>query len=304
LNALKVVFLGTSGSMPTPERNSSSVAVKIGRSVLLLDCGEGTQRQMVAAHIGFSRVKIIFVTHLHGDHVLGVPGLLQSMTLQRREEPLVIFGPRGLHAFLQGVSNTLGGPGFPVTVHELVESSIVHKGRGFSVETYRADHRLEAWSYAIRENPRPGRFYPDKARKLGVPEGVLWKRLQDGEEVTIEGRVVRSLEVSDPPRQGRSIVYTGDTRPSDNIVNLALGADLLIHEATFGDELIERAAEDGHSTASQAAEVASKAGVKRLILTHISSRYGDTEPLLEAARKVFPNTQVAEDLLEIDVPLS
>lgn len=301
---MKVVFLGTSGSMPTPERSSSSVAVKIGRGVVLLDCGEGTQRQMVAAHIGFSRVKMIFVTHLHGDHVLGVPGLLQSMTLQRREEPLTVFGPRGLHAFLQGVSNTLGGPGFPVAVHEILEPGFVFEGKGFKVEACRAEHRLEAWSYALRENPRPGRFHPEKARALGVPEGVLWKRLQDGEEIKIGDSIVRSLDVSDPPRRGRSIVYTGDTRPSDNVVGLASCADLLIHEATFGEELVERAAEDGHSTASQAAGVASRAGAKRLILTHISSRYGDTSPLLEAARSVFPHTQIAEDLLEVDVPLS
>jgi ribonuclease Z len=304
LTGLKIVFLGTSGSLPTPERSSSSVAVKIGRSVVLLDCGEGTQRQMVAAHIGFSRVKMIFVTHLHGDHVLGVPGLLQSMTLQRREDPLDVFGPRGLHVFLQGVSNTLGGPGFPVTVHELAEPGVIFEGKGFGVETCRAEHSLESWSYALRENPRPGRFHPDKARALGVPEGVLWKRLQDGEEINVADRVVKSLEVSDPPRMGRRIVYTGDTKPSDNIVGLASGADLLIHEATFGDELVKRAAEDGHSTASQAADVATRAGVNRLILTHISSRYGDTAPLLEAARKVFPHTQIAEDLLEVDVPTS
>ena len=301
---MKVVFLGTSGSMPTPERSSSSVAVKIGRGVVLLDCGEGTQRQMVAAHIGFSRVKLIFITHLHGDHVLGVPGLLQSMTLQRREEPLDVFGPRGLHAFLQGVSSTLGGPGFPVAVHEIHEPGVVHEWKGFKVEACRAEHRLEAWSYAITENPRPGRFHPERARALGVPEGVLWKRLQDGEDITLDGNIVRSLDVSDPPRQGRRIVYTGDTRPSDNVVELASGVDLLIHAATFGDELLERAAEDGHSTASQAAGVAARAGVKRLVLTHISSRYGDTGPLLEAAKKVFPDTQIAVDLLEVDVPLS
>lgn len=301
---MKVVFLGTSGSMPTPERSSSSVAVKMGRGVVLLDCGEGTQRQMVAAHIGFSRVKLIFITHLHGDHVLGVPGFLQSMTLQRREEPLDVFGPRGIHAFLQGVSNTLGGPGFPVTVHEIHEPGVVHESRDFKVETCRAEHRLEAWSYAIMENSRPGKFYPETARALGVPVGALWKRLQDGEDINIDGKIVRPSDVSDPRRPGRRIVYTGDTRPSDDVVKLASGADLLIHEATFGDELADRAAEDGHSTASQAAGVAERAGVKRLVLTHISSRYGDTSPLLEAARKVFPHTQIAEDLLNVDVPLS
>jgi ribonuclease Z len=301
---MKVVFLGTSGSMPTPERGSSSVAVQMGRSVILLDCGEGAQRQMVAAHIGFSRVKLIFITHLHGDHLLGAPGLLQSMTLQRRVEPLDIYGPLGTHEFLQGVSNTLGGPGFPVTVHELNEPGRVSDSKGFTVEACRADHRGEAWSYAVVEKSRPGRFHPEKARALNVPEGVLWKRLQDGEDVEVDDKLVRSLNITDPPRLGRRLVYTGDTRPSEEITMMAAGADLLIHEATFGDELVERAAEDGHSTVSQAAEVAMKARVKRLILTHISGRYGDVEPLLEAARRIFPSTLIASDLLEVEVPLS
>ena len=299
---MKVVFLGTSGSLPTPDRSSSCVAVKIGRGVILLDCGEGAQRQMVAAHIGFSRVKQIFITHLHGDHVLGVPGLLQSMTLQRREEPLDIFGPRGLHAFLQGVSSTLGGPAFPVAVHEIGEPGVVYEGNSFKVEVCRGDHRLESWAYAIKEKPRPGRFHPEKARALGVPEGTLWKQLQEGEDVEVSGGIIKSLDVADAPRLGRVIVYSGDTRPSEEVVRLASGADLLIHEATFADDLIERAKEDGHSTFSQAAGVAVQAGVKRLILTHISSRYGDVSPLLEAAVKVFPYTIVASDFLEVEVP--
>ncbi len=299
---MKVVFLGTSGSLPTPERNSSCVAVKIGKGVLLLDCGEGAQRQMVTAHIGFSRVKQIFITHLHGDHVLGVPGLLQSMTLQRREEPLDIFGPRGLRAFLQGVSNTLGGPAFPVTVHEISEPGVVLEGHSFNVEVCRGDHRLESWAYAIREKPKPGRFHPEKARALGIPEGALWKRLQEGEDVEVLGRIVKSLDVADVPRSGRVVIYTGDTRPSEEIVRLSSGADLLIHEATFADDMIERAKEDGHTTFSQAAGVAVQAGVKHLILTHISSRYGDVSQLLEAAVKVFPYTIVASDFLEVEVP--
>ena len=179
---------------------------------MLLDCGEGTQRQMVAAHIGFSRVKLIFITHLHGDHVLGVPGLLQSMTLQRREEPLAVYGPRGLHAFLQGVSSTLGGPGFPVSVHEICEPGIVHEGKGFSVEARRSEHRLESWSYAFVENPRPGRFYPDRAKALGVPEGALWKRLQDGEEVEVDGESCEVARRLRPAAAGDANWSTRETR--------------------------------------------------------------------------------------------
>ncbi len=301
---MKVTFLGTSGSMPTMERGSASVAVRLGREVLLLDCGEGTQRQMVAAHIGFTRVSAILITHLHGDHVLGAPGLLQSMTLQRRETTLDVYGPRGTHAFLQCVSNTVGGPGFPVTVHEIAEPGIIAETRGYTIAVAKADHRVEAWSYAIAERPRPGRFHPERARELGVPQGELWKRLQDGKDVEVGGRVVRANEVVDSPRLGRRIVYSGDTRPSDHVVGLAQGTDLLIHEATFGDELAERAAEDGHSTAAQAAGVAAKAGARRLILTHISGRYGDVAPLVEEARKVYPNTYAASDLMTVEVPIA
>jgi ribonuclease Z len=290
--------------MPTPERNSSSIAIRLGRNVILLDCGEGTQRQMIAAHIGFSRVKSIFITHLHGDHVLGCPGLLQSMTLQHREEPLDIYGPKGTHSLLQGVSESLGGPGFPVSVHEISEPGVLLNARGFLVECCRADHRLEAWSYAVVEKPRPGRFHPEKAKFLGVPEGIMWKRLQHGEDLEVEGRMIRSSDVTDPSRPGRKLVYSGDTRPNDELTNLAKGADLLIHEATFSDDLLERAQEDGHSTVSQAAANAMKAGVKKLILTHISSRYGDTSFLLEAAKKIFSETEIAQDLFEVDVLVS
>ncbi len=179
---------------------------------------------------------------------------------------------------------------------------LVLETKGYTVEVCRADHRLEAWSYAIIERSKPGRFHPEKAARLGVPQGIIWKRLQDGEDVDIGERIIKSSDVVDPPRLGRKVVYTGDTRPSDDVAKLARGADLLIHESTFGEELVQRAAEDGHSTAGQAAEIASKAGVKMLILTHISGRYSDAAPLLEEARRVFPDSIVAADLLEVDVP--
>ena len=298
-----MVFLGTSGSMPTPERGSSAVALVRGHEVILLDCGEGTQRQMVAAHIGFSRPTRILVSHLHGDHVLGIPGLLQSMTLQRREAPLEVYGPVGTAAFIQAFTSTLGGPGFPVTIYEIRKPGVIYDSVVYSMEVAEADHDVEAWSYALVEYPRPGRFHPDRARGLGVPEGVLWKRLQGGEDVELSGGVVRSSEVVDPPRPGRKVVYSGDTRPTEGLVRLAEGADILIHEATFGEELAERAEEDGHSTARQAAEDALKAGVRRLIITHISSRYQDVAQLESEARVVFPDTVAARDLMVVELPL-
>lgn len=300
---MKVVFLGTSGSMPTPERGSSSVAIIRGREVMLLDCGEGTQRQMVAAHIGFTRPTRIFVSHLHGDHILGIPGLIQSMTLQRREASLEVYGPRGTAAFIQAFSSTLGGPGFPVTVFEIQRPGVVKDSAEYRIEAAEADHEVEAWSYALVEYPRPGRFHPERARGLGVPEGALWKRLQGGEDVELDGRVIRSSELVDPPRPGRKVVYSGDTRPTEVLVRLAEGADILIHEATFGEELAERAEEDGHSTARQAAEDALKAGARRLIITHISSRYPDAAQLEAEARVVFPDTVAARDLMVVELPL-
>ncbi|MFQ6053454.1 MAG: ribonuclease Z, partial [Candidatus Bathyarchaeia archaeon] len=290
--------------MPTPSRGAAAVAVRRKGEVLLFDCGEGTQQRMVAARIGFRRPMRIFISHLHGDHVLGLPGLLQTMTLLRRERPLQVYGPRGLVDFIKAFSSVLGGPGFPLEVHEIVEGGAVFAGSEYRVEAAGADHDVECWSYALVEHPRPGRFHPERARALGVPEGPLWKRLQHGGDVTLgDGRTVKSADVVEPPRRGRKIAYSGDTRPSEALIGLARGADLLIHEATFDDALAERAAEDGHSTASQAAEVAAAARVGMLILTHISSRYPDHGVLLEQARKIFPETRVAEDLMEIEVPL-
>jgi len=301
---MKVVFLGTSGSMPTPERSSSAVAVRRKGEVILFDCGEGTQRQMLGARIGFRRPMRIFLTHLHGDHVLGLPGLLQTMTLLRRERPLDIYGPRGTLNYIQAFTDALGGPTFPAKVYEIMEDGVIVDRPEYDIVAVRSDHDIEGWSYALIEHPRPGRFHPEKAKALGVPEGGLWGRLQHGEDVELEdGRVVHPRQVVDPPRPGRKIVYSGDTRPSDDLVRLAEGADLLIHEATFDESLEERAGEDGHTTASQAAMLASKAGVGRLVLTHISSRYPDPSPLLEQARKVFPRTMVAHDLMEIELPL-
>jgi len=300
---LKVVFLGTSGSMPTPERGSSAIALIRGREVILFDCGEGAQRQMVAAHIGITRPKKIMVTHLHGDHVLGIPGLLQSMTLQGREDPLDIYGPVGTAAYVQAFTSTLGGPGFKVTIYEVQGPGVVYDSKEYRIEAVRADHSMEAWSYALVEYPRPGRFHPERARSLGVPEGFLWKRLQDGGGVDAGGRVVHPSEVMEPPRPGRKVVYSGDTRPSEGLAELAEGADLLIHEATFDEILVERAVEDGHSTARQAAEVASKARAKRLILTHISSRYPEPALLELEAKAIFPETIAARDLMVVEVPL-
>jgi ribonuclease Z len=300
---LRIVFLGTSGSMPTQERSSSSVAIRRKGEIILFDCGEGTQRRMVAARLGFRRQTRIFISHLHGDHVLGLPGLIQTMTLLHRERPLHLYGPEGLTAFIEAFSSVLGGPGFPLRVNEILSEGIIYSGSEYSVKATRADHEDPSWSYVLEEHPRPGRFHPDRASALGVPEGPLWKRLQQGGDVELnDGREVRSEEVVDPPKRGLKIAYSGDTRPTEAFTKASEGADLMIYEATFDSSLEEKAIENGHSTAAQAAEVAKEAEVKTLVLTHISSRYPDAGVLLEEAKEVFPNTRVAEDLMVIELP--
>jgi ribonuclease Z len=300
---MRIIFLGTGGSIPTRERGSPAIAIVRKREVILFDCGEGTQHRMAAAHVSFNRPTRIFVTHLHGDHVLGLPGLLQTMSLLEREIPLQIYGPRGLASFVGAFTSILGAPTFPLEINELVEEGVAYSGPEYRVEAVRADHEGESWSYGLFENPRPGRFHPERARMLGIPMGPLWRRLQYGERVVLDdGRVIEPDEVVDPPREGRKIIYSGDTRPSRALIRLAEGADILIHEATFDDGLAERAYRDGHSTARQAAEVALAAGARSLILIHISSRYPDASILLEQARAVFPNTMIAADMMEVDLP--
>ena len=300
---MRLVFLGTSGSMPTERRGSCSAVLKVGRGLIMFDCGEGTQRQMVRACVGFRRDMVVLVSHLHGDHVLGLPGLLQTMSLLGRERRLDIYGPAGLIQYVKAFSESLGGPTFPVILHEVQEPGVVYEDDGLRVTAATASHIVEGWSYSVLEKPRPGRFHPDRARALGVPEGPMWNRLQHGGDVEVEGRVIEPGMVSDPPRRGRKVVYSGDTRPTAQFVELARGADVLVHEATFAEELAERAREDGHSTTVEAAGVARDAGVRLLVLTHISSRYPEPDALLDEARRVFQRVVIAEDLMVLEVPV-
>jgi len=304
--SLHVVFLGTAASIPTVARALPSVVVKRKNEVLMFDCGEGVQRQMIKAGVGFHRKMKVFVSHMHGDHVLGLPGMLQTMSLLDRQNKLYIYGPVGIKAFVSGIRETVPFVlTFPVEIHEIKEEGVICEEKEYEVKAVQTDHVIPSLAFALIEKPRPGRFNPKKAEALGVPEGPLWSKLQRGERVkTPRGRVVKPEQVVGPLRSGRKIVYSGDTRPVENFVRLAEGADLLIHEATFDDELIDKAKEDGHSTPSQVAKTAKKAKVKRLVLTHLSSRYRSTESLLEQAKKIFSNVVVAEDFMKIEVPLS
>ncbi len=304
--SLRVVFLGTAGSIPTVQRSLPAIALRRKGELVLFDCGEGLQRQMIRAKIGFHRKTKVFITHMHGDHVLGLPGLLQTMSLLDRKNKLEVYGPPGIKAFVAATQKTVQFTlTFPIKVLEIEEVGVVCKEREYQVHATWMDHMIPSLAYALTEKPRPGRFYPEKAKALEVPEGPLWSKLQHGSTVELpNGRVVRPEEVLGPSRPGRKIVYTGDTRSLKNLAEFAEDADLLIHDATFDDELLERAHEDGHSTPSQAAGAAKRARVKRLVLTHISARYKDPTILLEQAKKVFFPVDVADDFMKINLPLS
>ncbi|MFH1765949.1 MAG: ribonuclease Z [Gemmatimonadota bacterium] len=298
---MRIIFLGTAASRPTVGRNVSGICVQREGDVMLFDCGEGTQRQMMRFGTGFG-LQAIFITHLHADHFLGIIGLIRTMALQGREEPLTIYGPPGAGEVLQAAIH-LGVERipFPVSVHELGPGDSV-PFQEYDVVPFSARHGTSAVGYALKEHPRLGRFDVDRARALGVPEGRLFGRLHRGEAVEVGGRIILPEEVVGIPRPGRLVVYTGDTRPTPAAVEAAEGADVLIHEATFLEEEAERAHETFHSTAKGAALVAREARVERLLLTHVSARYSeDSRPLAEEAREVFPATTVAQDGMSLEL---
>ena len=303
--SLRVVFLGTSGAIPTLSRSLPAILIHRGSEQLLFDCGEGVQRQMIRAKVGFHKKMKVFLSHLHGDHVLGLPGLLQTMALMGRIKKLEVYGPEGVAAFLNCVSETLRfGLTFQVEVHEVRDAGVVCSENDYAVEAAWANHVTPTLAYCFLEKPRPGKFYPEKADLLGVPKGELWSRLQHGVSVNLlDGRIVKPEEVSGQARNGRKIVYSGDTRPFKGFAKFATSADLVVHEATFDDALAEKAELDGHSTPSQAGLQAKRAKAKMLILTHVSARYANVGLLLEQAKKVFHNVVVAEDFMVLELPL-
>ena len=302
--SLSITFLGTSASRPTVERGVSAIAVVREGETFLFDCGEGTQRQMMRYGVAFS-LRDIFFSHMHVDHILGVVGLMRTMALQGREESLRVWGPPGSARVLRR-AETLGADrvDFPVEYRELDPGDSV-KRDGYEIIAFAADHmRTPALGFALVEAVRLGRFNPDRARELGIPEGPLWGRLHRGMRVSLDdGREIDPADLVGPTRPGRKLAITGDTRPSDTTVEASAGADLLLHEATFAEEEAARESETGHSTAREAATDAARAGVRRLMLTHVSARYSrDVSDLEREARAVFPATQIARDGLEVTIP--
>jgi ribonuclease Z len=301
---LRVTFLGTSAAQPTVRRNLSGLAVRHGRELLLFDCGEGTQRQMIAFGTGFD-VGAIFFTHFHADHWVGAIGFLRTLSMAGRVQPLDLYGPRPARRLLETVLFAGADAfGYEVRIHEIEPGAEVRR-EGARVAAFTVDHRIPAVGWLLAEDERPGRFHPERAAALGVPEGPLYGDLQRGRSVEVNGRVIPPSEVVEPPRRGRRVVVSGDTRPCAGTVEAARHADLLVHEATFGDAEEARARETMHSTAREAARVAREAGAKRLALTHLSTRYDqDPSPLLaQAAAEYQGELLVAHDGLAVEIPL-
>ena len=300
---LDIVFLGTAGSVPSPTRSVSATLIRRGGERILLDCGEGTQRQLLRSSVGLVDVDIVAFTHFHGDHMLGLPGLLKTYGLRNRERGLEVYGPEGLQSLLRVLQPLIGRLPFPLHVRELEPGDVV-PGDGYCLEVWGVAHRAPALAWALVEETRPGRFDVERARRLGVPEGPLFGALQRGESVQIEsGETVGSAAVVGADRPGRRIVFSGDTRPCDSLRAAATGADVLVHEATFLQDEHERARETGHSTATEAAEIAAEVGVDLLALTHLGGRAPARAAKLEA-RELHANTVVPRDFDLIEVPLA
>lgn len=301
---IKLVILGSGGTVPTLSRNLPSVAIQCDGALFLFDCGEGTQLQLTRAKLSMGKLESIMISHLHGDHVTGLPGLLMTLGQVPRERPLMIYGPPGIAEYVEGTRRMLGFQyQYPVEIQETT-GGLVYQTKSLRIEAAPVEHSCFALAYALTEADRPGRFLVEEAERLGIPAGPLYGRLQAGHSVTLtDGREVHPSAVMGPPRRGRKIVYATDTRPCEQVVQLARGADVLIHDGMFDDDLRDQARTKWHSTVVQAAQVAKRAQVGRLILTHLSSRYYTDAPLADQARRVFPSTTIARDLMEIDVPM-
>jgi ribonuclease Z len=288
--------------MPTYERGLSSTAVVRGGEVMIFDAGEGMQRNFLKSGIGINRKTKVFITHMHSDHCVGLLGLLQTMSLQNRDMPVQLFGPEQINDFIQGNMKLLNfGLTFPLTISAVSEGIVVEE-KDYVVKAKLAKHSVNSYSYCVEERARPGIFYPEKAKALGIPEGSLWHRLQHGQDIELKGKIVKSEEVTGPMRRGRKIGISGDTRPDDTLIEFFRDCDVLIFDSTYGDDHSEKAAENMHSTAREAAAIAAKANVKKLVLSHFSARYEDASVLVREAMEVHPNVIAAEDLLTIEVP--
>ncbi|MDX1596499.1 MAG: ribonuclease Z [Nitrosopumilaceae archaeon] len=298
---MRLVFLGTSGAMPTENRGLSCICLVREGEVLMFDAGEASQIAFMKSGLGWNKKMKIFVTHMHGDHVLGILGLLQTMAMKNRTEPIEIYGPTGIDEFISANIKILNfGLTFPVLI------TVINQGKIFESEKYviyscKANHSVSAFSYMFQEKDKPGKFHPDSAKKLNIPEGKLWNDLQNGKNIQLDGRIIKPEQVLGAKRRGKKIGISGDTIPTKELEEFFKDCDYLVFDSTFLEEVKEKAVETFHSTAYQAATLAKKANVKNLILTHFSARYKDETKSLEEARQVHDSVIAAKDLLEIEI---
>ncbi len=297
---MELVFLGTSSAIPTGHRNHSAIALKAFGEIILFDCGEGTQLQMSKAKISPMKINKIFITHFHGDHILGLPGIIQSMAFRGRKNPLHIFGPKGLVEMVNIIRNFgYFSLTFEIYMHEIHEGIILEE-ENYRISCSKMNHTVLNFAYSLYEKRRP-KFIREKAIALGVNPGPDFGKLQQGIPVKVGDVIIQPEQVLGEERKGRKIVYSGDTGPSEQMVEFAKDADVLIHESTFEGIYGDKAYEMGHSTSIQAAEIAKNANVKRLILTHVSTRYKKSDILETEARDIFENSIVAEDFMHVEV---
>jgi len=298
---MKLVFLGTSASQPTENRGLSCICLEREGEILMFDAGEAAQISYMKSGLGWNKKMKMFVTHLHGDHCVGILGLLQTMSMQNRTETLEIFGPTGIDEFIAANIKVLNfGLSFPILI-TIVKEGKIFEDKKFLIHTCKANHSVTAFSYLFEEKDKPGRFNVEKAKELGIPEGELWNKLQNGDEISINEKTIRPDQVLGEKRLGKKIGISGDTMPTKELEKFFEGCDYLVFDSTFLDEEKQRAQETCHSTAKQAATLGKNAKVKNLVLTHFSARYKDEVGHLNEAQEIHNSVITARDLLEIEI---
>ncbi|MGB0724194.1 MAG: ribonuclease Z [Nitrosopumilus sp.] len=298
---MKLVFLGTSAAQPTEKRGLSCICLEREGEILMFDAGEAAQIAYMKSGLGWNKKMKLFVTHLHGDHCVGILGLLQTMSMQNRTEPLEIFGPKGIDEFLGANIKVLNfGLPFSILIN-IVNEGKIFENKKYLIHATKANHSITAFSYLFEEKDKPGRFNVQKAKELGIPEGELWNQLQNGQEITNNQTIIKPEQVLGEKRPGKKIGISGDTMPTKKLEEFFLGCDYLVFDSTFIDEEKQRALDTCHSTAKQAAELGKNAKVKNLILTHFSARYKDEIQHKNEAEKIHNSVITARDLLEVEI---
>jgi len=298
---MELIFLGTTGAVPTLERSHACICLVRDGEILMFDAGEGAQISYLKSNLGWNKKMKIFVTHLHGDHCIGILGLLQTMTLRNRTEPIEIYGPKGIEEFIAANTKIMNfGLSFPVLITQVSEGTVVSEEK-YEVRACEAEHSVPTFSFLLDEKEKPGTFYPEKAISIGIPKGELWHKLQQGEEVVVDGKSIKPSEVMAPNVPGKKIGISGDTRPTKKLEAFFKNCDYLVFDSTFLDELKESAILTCHSTAKEAATFAKNTNVSNLILTHFSARYKDESVLLDEAKTVHSSVIAAHDQLKIDI---